>query len=107
MDIKSIAWEIAVERIILPPKIEDSVLREIQLKNYVESVYAEQDKIIQDFNDVLSGLNGFVLINKECSDEMAEVIAGVARVCGGGADDIYNAVVKQAMVEVGGGEKGK
>ena len=103
MDIKSIAWEIAVERIILPPKIEDSVLREIQLKNYVESVCAEQDKIIQDFNDVIKKLNGFVLLNKECSDEMAEVIARVARVCGGGADDIYNAVVKQAMVEVGGG----
>lgn len=42
----------------------------------------------------------FILLNKECSDEMAEVIAGVARVCGGGADDIYNAIVKQAMVEV-------
>lgn len=51
--------------------------------------------------------DGFVLINKECSDEMAEVIAGVARVCGGGADDIYDAVVNQAMIEVGGGEKGK
>lgn len=46
--------------------------------------------------------DGFVLLNKECSDEMAEVIAGVARVCGGGADDIYDAVVKQAMVEVEG-----
>lgn len=100
MDIKGIAWNIAVNRIILPPETRDSVLHEIQLKNYLESVYAEQNKIIQDFNDVLSRLDGFVLISKECSDEMAEVIAKLARVCGGGADDIYDAVVGQAEKEM-------
>ena len=43
--------------------------------------------------------DGFVLVPKECSDEMAEVIAATARVCGGIAGDVYDAVVKQAMVE--------
>lgn len=47
---------------------------------------------------------GFVLVPKECSDEMAEVIAATARVCGGIAGDVYDAVVKQAMVEVVGME---
>ncbi len=42
---------------------------------------------------------GFVLVPKECSDEMAEVIALKARVCCDGADDIYNAVIKQALIE--------
>ncbi len=42
---------------------------------------------------------GFVLVNKECSDEMAEVIATTANVCGGIANDIYDAVIKQAVVE--------
>lgn len=42
---------------------------------------------------------GFVLVNKECSDEMAEVIATTANVCGGIANDIYDAVIGQAVVE--------
>lgn len=42
---------------------------------------------------------GFVLMPKECSDEMAEVIATTANVCGGIAGDVYDAVIKQAVVE--------
>ena len=43
--------------------------------------------------------DGFVLVPKECSDNMAEIIARTARVCGGIAGDIYDAVVKQAVIE--------
>ena len=43
--------------------------------------------------------DGFVLVPKECSDEMAEIIAITAKVCGGIAGDIYDAVVKQAVIE--------
>ena len=42
---------------------------------------------------------GFVLVPKECSDNMAEIIARTARVCGGIAGDIYDAVVKQTAIE--------
>ncbi|WP_139851309.1 hypothetical protein [Acinetobacter pullicarnis] len=42
---------------------------------------------------------GFVLVPKECSDEMAEIIAITAKVCGGIAGDVYDAVVKQAVIE--------
>lgn len=43
---------------------------------------------------------GFVLVPRECSDEMAEVIAHTANVCGGIAGDVYDAVIKQALAEV-------
>ena len=36
--------------------------------------------------------DGFVLVPKECSDEMAEIIAITAKVCGGIAGDIYDAI---------------
>jgi len=42
---------------------------------------------------------GFVLVPEECSDDMACKIAAIARVCGGIAGDIYEAVVNQAMIE--------
>ena len=42
---------------------------------------------------------GFVLVPKECSDNMAEIIAITAKVCGGIAGDIYDAVVKQTAIE--------
>ena len=42
---------------------------------------------------------GFVLAPEECSDDMACKIADIARVCGGIAGDIYEAVVNQAMIE--------
>lgn len=44
---------------------------------------------------------GFVLVNKDMTDEMAEVVAVQAKVCGGGALDIYDSIVKQAMIEAG------
>lgn len=47
---------------------------------------------------------GFVLMSKECSDEMAEVIAVTANVCGGIASDVYDAVIKQAVVEAAEGK---
>lgn len=44
---------------------------------------------------------GFVLMPKECSDDMAEIIATTANVCGGIAGDVYDAILKQAMIEAG------
>lgn len=44
---------------------------------------------------------GFVLVPKECSDEMAEIIATTTNVCGGIAGDVYDAILKQAMIEAG------
>lgn len=44
---------------------------------------------------------GFVLVPKECSDDMAEIIATTANVCGGIAGDVYDAILKQAMIEAG------
>lgn len=104
MDIKSIAWGIAVNRIALPAKGGDPVVREIELKKYADDLYAEQEKIISNFKDVLDGLSHFILIPKECSNEMAEVIAVTANVCGGIAGDIYDAVVKQAVAEAAEGK---
>ena len=42
---------------------------------------------------------GFVLVPKECSDDMAEIIAITANVCGGIAGDVYDAILNQAMIE--------
>jgi len=39
------------------------------------------------------------MVPEECSDDMACKIAAIARVCGGIAGDIYEAVVNQAMIE--------
>lgn len=103
MDIESIAWDIAVNRTPRPPRASSPAERKADLGIYVEQLYTQHENIMRNFNDVLNGLSNYVLVPKECSDEMAEVIAGVARVCGGIADDIYDAIVKQAMVEVGGG----
>lgn len=104
MDIKGIAWGIAVNRIALPSKGGDPVVREIALKRYVDDLYAEQEKIIANFTDVLNELGHFVLMPKECSDEMAEIIATTANVCGGIAGDIYDVIIKQAVVEAAEGE---
>ena len=46
-------------------------------------------------------LEGFVLMPKDCSDDMAEIIATTANVCGGIAGDVYDAILKQAMIEAG------
>ena len=46
-------------------------------------------------------LEGFVLIPKDCSDDMAEIIATTANVCGGIAGDVYDAILKQAMIKAG------
>lgn len=40
-------------------------------------------------------------LDHECSDEMAELLAKEARVCGGGALDIYEAVIAQLKTEKG------
>lgn len=62
MDIKSIAWNIAVERIIPPPKGGDSIVREIALKKYTDDLLSEEERIIADFNAVVDALDGFVLM---------------------------------------------
>lgn len=70
MDIKSIAWNIAVERIIPPPKGGDSIVREIALKKYTDDLLSEEERIIADFNAVLSALDGFVLVPKKPTEQL-------------------------------------
>ena len=61
-----------------------------------ETKLAEINQLKAKVNAVTEG---FVLVPKECSDNMAEIIAITAKVCGGIAGDVYDAVVKQAMIE--------
>lgn len=100
MGIENIAWGIAVDRTPRPPRCGDSATRKAQLEIYVEQLYTQHENIMRNFNDVLNGLGDFVLVPKECSDNMAEIIAITAKVCGGIAGDVYDAVIKQAMIEV-------
>lgn len=65
MDIQSVAWGIAVNRIIPPPKGGDPIVREIAIKKYADDLLSEQDRIIADFNAVIDALEGFVLVSEE------------------------------------------
>lgn len=69
--------------------MEGCSFTEIVERMFVELVKAKADAVPE----------GFVLVPEECSDDMACKIAAIARVCGGIAGDIYEAVVNQAMIE--------
>lgn len=116
MDIKNtaITAKVVIESLICLLENENIDVSSIKFKvaeeaQGIESPQMEFQKLI---DLALTGLDevknsnavpeGFVLVPKECSDDMAEIIAITARVCGGIAGDVYDAVVKQAMVEVRG-----
>ena len=67
-----------------------------ELLGHGAAVIKERDELRAKSNAVPEG---FVLVPKECSDNMAEIIAITAKVCGGIAGDVYDAVIKQAMIE--------
>lgn len=69
MDIKSIAWNIAVVRIIPPAKGGDPIVREIALKKYADDLLSEQDRIVADFNAVVDALEGFVFVDKKQTED--------------------------------------
>lgn len=76
MNIKDIAWGIAVKRIVPPAAGGDPIVREIALKQYVDNLTADQDRIIADFNAVIDALKGFILVPKEPTAEMCNAISG-------------------------------
>lgn len=75
MDIQSVAWGIAVSRIIPPPKGGDPIVREIAIKKYADDLLLEQDRIIADFNAVVDALDGFVLVPRDMHWHKADDLA--------------------------------
>lgn len=79
-------------------------LESVIFSKYLESGEYAQDKVdtawcMWQAAKAQAVPEGFVLAPEECSDDMACKIAAIARVCGGIAGDIYEAVVNQAMIE--------
>ena len=98
MDIKNIAWGIAVNRILPPPKSGDAIVREIAIKKYADDLLLEQERIISNFNDVIDALDGFVLVSKEIPDSVVDRLRYSSYHWGDGTRDYFTPVY-QMMIE--------
>lgn len=47
------AWNIALKRIVPPPKTNDAIQKELMCKKYVDDLYSEQDRILLDYEAMI------------------------------------------------------
>ena len=47
------AWDIALKRIVPPPKTNDAIQQELMCKKYVDDLCSEQDRILLDYEAMI------------------------------------------------------
>ena len=47
------AWDIALKRIVPPPKTNDAIQQELMCKKYVDNLCSEQDRILLDYEAMI------------------------------------------------------
>ena len=47
------AWDIALKRIVPPPKTNDAIQQELMCKKYVDDLCSEQDRILLDYEEMI------------------------------------------------------